>query len=814
MCDSDPGGHGASRLSAAILRVNASLDLPTVLQEVVDSARALTGARAGVITTLDERGDIQDFVFRGLSADEEREIVAWPDGERLFKHLRDLPGPLRVADFPDHLRSLGLSPTPLRAKTLQGTPMHRDGKHLGSFFLTDKEDGEPFTGADEEILMLFASQAALAIANARTHRDVERARADLAAMLETSPVGVAVFDAATGHPVSFNPEARRIVEHLRTPGRPPEQLLEVIRCRHASGREVSLEELPLSRQLGDAETLRAEEVELSVPDGRSIRVLLNVTPIRSAEGEIVSVVVTMQDLAPLEELERMRAEFLGMVSHELRAPLTSIKGSASTVLDAEPLPSQAEMVQFFRIIGGQADHMRGLISNLLDAGSIEAGTLTVQPESSELAALVERARNTFVSAGGRQAVLIDLTPGLPRVMADRERIVQVLNNLLSNAGRHSPPSSTIRVEAAREGPYVSVSVSDEGRGIPPDRLRHLFRKRVRPGEGTGLGLAISKGLAEAHGGRIRAESAGTGQGARFTFTIPAAGEAEPEAVTPRGSPRSGVGRANRGRILVVDDDPHALRYVRDILSDAGYAPVATGNPDEIPAIIRAERPRLVLLDLVLPGADGIELMEQLPELADLPVIFISVYGRDDGRQGARERRGRLRRQAVLRDRTRRPRPGGAARPGPARDPRARGPRRRFRTAARDDRRPRGPAHGHPTRAAAGPVRSRGTSGHHRGAAPPGLGTPRLRRHRPRAHRNEEAPRQARRRRGRPHLHLQRVRHRIPLREAGRAVTLKERRVNHHRNCGGARNRPETRPRGVNGTRHPEVRGPMGDEQCH
>ena len=629
MGGSDPSGDRASRLSAAILRVNASLDLATVLEEVVESARALTGARAGVITTIDERGELQDHVFRGLSPEEQRELVAWPDGERLLKHLQDLPGPLRVADFPGHVRSLGLSPAPLGLTTLQATPMHHRGEHLGSFFLTGKEDGEPFTNADEEILVLFASQAALAIANARTHRDVERARAGLAALIETSPVGVVVLDAGTGDPVSLNREARRIVEPLRTPGRPTEQLLEVMTCRRPDGPEVSFEEFPLAQQLGSAETMRAEEVEVSVGDGRSIRTLINATPIRSEEGEIVSVVVTLQDLAPFEELERQRAEFLGMVSHELRAPLTSIKGSASTVLDAEPLPSQAEMVQFFRIIGGQADHMRGLIANLLDAGSIEAGTLTVQPESSELAALIERARNTFVSGGGRQAVLIDLPPNLPRVMADRERIVQVLNNLLSNAGRHSPPSSAIRVEAAREGAYVAVSVSDEGRGIPPERLPQLFRKRVRPGKGTGLGLAISKGLAEAHGGRIRAESAGTGQGARFTFTIPAAGEAEPEAASPRGRRRPDAGRADRGRILVVDDDPHTLRYVRDVLSDAGYAPLATGDPGEIGAIIRAEKPRLVLLDLVLPGADGIELMEQLPELADLPVIFISVYGRDE-----------------------------------------------------------------------------------------------------------------------------------------------------------------------------------------
>ncbi len=622
-------GDRTSRLSAAILRISASLDLTTVLEEVVESARALTGARAGVITTLDARGELEDFVTSGLPPEERRQVMAWPDGLPFFTHLRDQPAPLRVANLPDYLRSLGLAPAPWTPKTMQGTPMLHRGKQLGNFFLADKDDGEEFTGEDEEILVLFASQAATAIANARTYRDVERARADLAALVETSPVGVAVFDAATGHAVSFNQEVRRIGEGLRTPGCPPEQLLDVMTVRFADGREVSLEELPLSRQLGDATAMRAVEVELSVPDGRRVRTLLNVTPIRSEKGEVVSVVVTMQDLAPLEELERQRAEFLSMVSHELRAPLTSIKGSTATVLGAVPAPTRDELLQFFRIIDGQADHMRGLIANRLDAGSIEAGTLTVAPEPSSVAALVDRARGTFLSGGGRHAVLIDLPPDLPRAMADPERVVQVLNNLLSNAARHSPAPSPIRVEAAREGGFIALSVADEGRGIPPDRIPHLFRKRAGSAGGTGLGLAICKGLVEAHGGRIRAESGGSGQGARLTFTLPAAGAATPEAAPPGGQPHAPGGGPEQTRILVVDDDPQALRYVRDALSQAGYAPLVTGDPDGLSRIIRAERPRLVLLDLMLPGTDGIELMKQVPELADIPVIFISAYGRDE-----------------------------------------------------------------------------------------------------------------------------------------------------------------------------------------
>ena len=201
MNDRDPTGPSddrISRLSAAILRISQSLDLATVLEEVVESARSLTGARSGVITTIDERGEVQDFVTSGLSPDERRKMVEWPDGRRLFEHLRDQAKPLRVADLPSYLRSLGLSPTPWSAQPMQGTPMRHRGEHLGNFFLSDKEDGEAFTSEDEEILVLFASQAATAVANARTYRDVERARADLAALIETSPVGVAVFDAATG----------------------------------------------------------------------------------------------------------------------------------------------------------------------------------------------------------------------------------------------------------------------------------------------------------------------------------------------------------------------------------------------------------------------------------------------------------------------------------------------------------------------------------------------------------------------------------------------------------------------------------------
>ena len=180
-------------------------------------------------------------------------------------------------------------------------------------------------------------------------------------------------------------------------------------------------------------------------------------------------------VARLEEIERLRAEYLGIVSHELRMPLTSIKGSEATVLGATLARDTAEMLQFFRLIDEQADHMRSLIGDLLDHGRIVTGTLSVSPEPMEVSALVDQARSTFLSGRRGHALSIDL----PQVMADRARIVQVLGDLLSDAARHSPESSPIRLAATREGVCVAISVADKGRGVPPDRLPHLFRKYSR-----------------------------------------------------------------------------------------------------------------------------------------------------------------------------------------------------------------------------------------------------------------------------------------------------------------------------------------------
>ena len=630
-------------LAEATLRINESLDFDTVLQEVLDNSCALTDARVGVITILDESGGIPFFLAHGLTSTEAEQLWTVQAGREVYEELSKDSTPLRLRDFQGFSRGLGLDemglpPSVSPMMSLLAAPIRHMGERVGNIFVGEKKGGKEFTPEDEETLVMFASQAALVIANARRYREERKARADLEALVNTSPVGVVVLNARTGEPVSINQEAIRIVSDLLVPDRSAEELLNVLTVRRADGREISLTELPLAHVLSASTTVRAEEIEILAPDGHSVTTLINATPIHSEEGAVESVVVTLQDLTPLEEIERMRAGFLGMVSHELRRPLTSIKGSAATLLEASSDLAPAESKQFHRIINEQADYMRSLISDLLDVAHIEMGTLAVDPQPTVVADIVDDARNSLLSEGARSNIRIDLAPDLPLVLAEKRRIVQVLINLLANAAAYSKESSTISVSATPVESHVTFSVIDQGIGVSAERLPNLFRKfshfsekdREADGDssGTGMGLAICKGIVEAHGGRIWVESDGPDLGSRFTFTLPKVEETVERAVVGRSvdMPRM---PDNQTRILVVDDDPRTLRYVRDTLTKAGFTPLVTGDPEEALSLFETDRPKLVLLDLMLPGDDGIELMKRFLVIAEVPVIFLSGYDRDE-----------------------------------------------------------------------------------------------------------------------------------------------------------------------------------------
>ena len=292
-------------------------------------------------------------------------------------------------------------------------------------------------------------------------------------------------------------------------------------------------------------------------------------------------VVTLQDMTAVEELERLRAEFLAMVSHELRAPLTSIKGSASTVLGSPADMDPALVRQFFRIIDEQADHMHGLVADLLDVARIETGTLPVAPEPAEVAALVDRARSAFISAGGRNNLAIDIEPGLPLVVADRLRIVQVLGNLLSNAARHSLGVVGHKGERRAGGRSRCVLRSPTWGGAYPPSGCPTFSGSSPESKPRTRGATRAWASPSARGWWRRT---GAGDGPRatglawargFSFTLPTVEQAGgdtgsgPPALSTPSSRREVRAAGERVRVLAVDDNPQDLRYVRDTLTRAG-----------------------------------------------------------------------------------------------------------------------------------------------------------------------------------------------------------------------------------------------------
>ena len=516
-----------AKLSQASLLITQSLDLDDILQGVADGACLITDAQYGALLVFGESGNMGHLTISGLSPDEIADLGEWPADDGLLGYLDELQQPLRLANIAEHPESAALPENRPPIKSFLAAGISHLGRNLGSLYLCQKLGGGEFTQEDEDLLVMFASQAAVAISNALNHHDQQQSSANWATLMDLTPVGVMVFDARTRNVTAMNQEAARIVGYEYGVGDNLDEIRGSRGLRYMDGREVADGERPVDRAINHGESMTAAEFVLVRADGSAYPTLFNTAPIFSEDDEVTSVIVVVQDLRPREEMERMRADFLGMVSHELRAPLTAIKGSAATALSSRLPPNEAETRQFFRIIDEQADQMRNLINNLLDVTRIEAGMLSVNTEPTELAFLVDQARGAFLGAGARNVVTVDLAPGLPPVRADRQRTLQVLNNLLSNAAKYSPDWSAIDVTASRDGAHVVVSVTDQGQGLTPDDLDRLFRKFSRIDDhegrrtvGEGLGLAICKGIVESHGGRIWAESAGPGQGARFTFTIP------------------------------------------------------------------------------------------------------------------------------------------------------------------------------------------------------------------------------------------------------------------------------------------------------
>jgi PAS domain S-box-containing protein len=383
------------------------------------------------------------------------------------------------------------------------------------------------------------------IQRAETSQALRRSEADHRAIYERSPIGIARIS-GEGELLEGNPALLEMLEHdfetMRSQAWP-----DLLRAYdQAAGR---LRIPPLLAGITDG---RSVQLRAATGDGRWLWLQLTATPIPDPTGVPEHVLVMVEDVTTvrdsqdkladalesqrganvtLEKLDRTKTEFLSIVSHEFRTALTGIQGFSELIRDGGLEPD--EVRAYGGYIFNDADRVNRLIGDMLDLDRMESGKMSIRTADVDINEVMSDAIQRAGSSTTAVEFRSDFDPRLPIVSGDRDRLIQVVSNLVNNAVKYSPDGGIVTMSTRSEGGFALVSITDTGVGIPPDEISHVFERfrRVRSGAaqsipGTGLGLTIVKQIVEMHGGKIWVESA-VGHGSAFHFTLPLAAEAAP-----------------------------------------------------------------------------------------------------------------------------------------------------------------------------------------------------------------------------------------------------------------------------------------------
>jgi PAS domain S-box-containing protein len=336
--------------------------------------------------------------------------------------------------------------------------------------------------------------------------------------------------------IIYGPDAavtrlNRAAEHLlgyspALAARPFTERLEHLHVESADGKTLTTEEQPPWRAL-HGETIQGMILAFTPVDGPRRWISVSAAPIPSPEGDILGAVATLSDITPLRELQQRQEDLLYIVSHDLRTPLTVIHGHMGLLESAlQQRQLDGELAMNTSTIDRNVQRMTLMIQDLADMASLEGHQFTLAPADVVLQTYIPDLLARLRDILPMHRVVTELPADLPAVRADYGRLERVLMNLLTNAFKYSAPETPVRIQASRHDDEIVISVSDQGRGIAPKDLPHLFERFYRAGgerkaEGIGLGLYIAKQLVEAHGGRIWVESE-VGKGSTFSFTLPVA----------------------------------------------------------------------------------------------------------------------------------------------------------------------------------------------------------------------------------------------------------------------------------------------------
>jgi PAS domain S-box-containing protein len=404
-------------------------------------------------------------------------------------------------------------------------PLLVKDKVVGVLNLSKLGEGPAFTQGDLEFVSILGGEAAIAIENARLYREAIDEKRKTETILEGTFDGLVVIDNDM-RITSFNPGAEAITGHAASQvlGR---HLAEVF------GPEVWGDDSLLEEAASTGERVAPQEVVISGKLG-SRDALLGITPLYDSEDKVFGHLLSFADITHLKEVDRLKSNIVANVSHELRAPLASIKAYTELLLDELEGEDREVRQRFLKVIDQETDRLTELIGGLLDLARLEAGQFVIKKEPLQLDEVVADVFDLFdIQARNREISLhVDIQPDLPHMMADRELVNVLIKNLVGNAIKFSKEGGRVDVVARQEGTNLALSVIDRGLGIPPEELPHIFEKFYRVWsttasgiKGVGLGLVLAKEAAEAHGGHIEVESE-LDVGSRFMVTLPIGEQAD------------------------------------------------------------------------------------------------------------------------------------------------------------------------------------------------------------------------------------------------------------------------------------------------